>query len=184
MSEGKLTNFTLNEFEKILPRILNNSFETEPWTRLDIEIDGKTIDKQCVSEIFIGEEVRYNMSRHLIKVNGKQEEQKGSGILITTGAGSTGWYESALRYRKTKEEPFSKDKKEARFVLTEPFSGRLSKSKMAQGSFKGKENIEIISLSDSQAVLSIDSLEIIKLREGSKIKIKFGEDLKVIKSKK
>ncbi len=182
-SDGALMMVSSEELEKILPNILRDYFEIENWTRLKISIDNKEIDELAISEIFIGEERRFNMSRNIIKVNGKSEEQKSSGLIIATGVGSTGWYNSACRYLFQEGDIFSKSLKEARFLLTEPHNGRLSSLKMTNGSIGEDEEIEIISLSDSSAYISIDSLKLIKLREGAKIKISIGEPLRVIRPK-
>jgi len=182
-SEGALTSFTIKDLDKILPLILENRFEIEDWTRIEVNVNGNKIKEPAISEIFIGEEKRFNMSRHILSVNGKSEEQKGSGLLITTGVGSTGWYNSASRYLFPNGDAFAKRKKEARFILTEPYKGKLSPLTMTNGVVKEKEEVEIVSLSDSQAFLSIDSLKLIKLKEGAKIKINIGRPLKVIKLK-
>ena len=182
-SEGALTYVNTDELEEIVPFILEGNFETEEWTRLEIFLDGKKIEQLATSEVFIGEEKRFNMSRHIIKTNGKEEEQKGSGLLITTGVGSTGWYNSASRYLFPEGNNFSRQSKEARFILTEPYNGKLSKLKMINGKIKDNEEIEIISLSDAGAFLAIDSLALIPLKEGARIKVKIGRPLKVLKVK-
>lgn len=180
-SDGALTNFTISEFEDILPFLLDDKFKLVEWQRLEIEIDGKKIDSLSVSEVFLGETKRFNMSRHILKVHGTEEEQKGSGILIVTGVGSTGWYNSACRYLFPRGKPFPKSEGEARFLLTEPHNGKFSKNELIHGSIKGDEVLEFISLNDSQGVLSIDSLKKIKTKEGACVKIKLGKELRVIR---
>lgn len=180
-SVGAMTYFNVDSFEFFLPSLLNDDFEIEEWPRIEIEVDGKMIETLCVSEIFIGESDRVNMSRHILKLNGNEEEQKGSGIVVTTGTGSTGWYDSACRYIFSEGNKFGKTSKELRFVLTEPFNGKYSKYNMLNGVVKDGENLEIVSLSDSDAVLSIDSLKVLKLKEGSKVRLKIGKALSVIK---
>lgn len=182
-SEGALTSIKANEFKEYYNILLEGSFKIEEWTRLKVEIDDKEINELAISEIFIGEEKRFNMSRHIIKFNGGVEEQKGSGLLIATGTGSSGWYNSASRYLFPDGNSFLKTLREARFILTEPYKGRLSPLKLINGCIKENEEIEIISLSDSSPFLSIDSLKLIKLREGARIKIKIGKPLRVIKLK-
>ncbi|MEK6933919.1 MAG: hypothetical protein AABW75_03525 [Nanoarchaeota archaeon] len=182
-SEGALTNVSTGEFGKIYETLLRDNFEIKEWTRLKVEIDDKEINELAISEIFIGEKERFNMSRHIIKFNGGVEEQKGSGLLISTGAGSSGWYNSASRYLFPDGNSFPKTSREARFILTEPYRGRLSPLNLINGRIKENEEIEIISLSDSSPFISIDSLKLIKLREGARIKIRIGKPLRVIKLK-
>ncbi len=183
-SEGALTSMNTDELEAFLPLILEKKFNIEKWTRLKISIDGKEIDDPAISEIYIGEERRFNMSRHVIKLNGATEEQKGSGLIITTGTGSTGWYNSASRYLFPNGNQFNKNADEARFILAEPYKGRLSSLMNIHGEIKDSQEIEVISLSDTQAFLSIDSLKLIKLREGAKIKVRIGKPLAVVRLNK
>ncbi len=180
-SLGALTSMNTNEFETFLPEILNDKFRTEDWTRLKVTVDGKAGEYLAISEIFIGEERRISMSRHILNFKGKSEEQKGSGIIVSTGAGSSGWYDSAARFLFEGGNRFSKTENGARFILTEPFNGRLSNLRILHGNIGSGEKIEITSLSDSQAILSIDCLEFIKIREGAKIEIEIDRPLKVVR---
>jgi len=179
LSEGALTSVTAEGFEKYFSDLLEEDFKIEKWTRLNIYVNGEELEFPAVSEVFIGESQRLLMSRHRLSYSGKSEEQKGSGILITTGVGSTGWYSSACRYLFPKGNSFQKNRNEARFILTEPYRGKLLKYKFLRGKISKNEELKIQSLSDSQGILSIDSLEDIKLKEGSIIIIKTGPPLKV-----
>ncbi len=121
------------------------------------------------------------MSRHILKLGEEQEEQKGSGIVVATGVGSTGWYNSACRYLFSDGDFFQKTSKEFRYILTEPFNGKHSKYRLLHGSVKEGEELEILSLSDSEAIISIDSLKVLKLKEGARIRLRIGKSLRVIK---
>ena len=179
-SEGALNSITSNEIESVIPKILDDDFKIETWTRLETSVEDITISTLAVSEIYIGEESRYTMSRHQLIHNNDVEEQKGSGLLISTGAGSTGWFDSAIRDLHPNGKVISRDAKEVQFLLTEPHKGKFSIYKMTHGIIKENDVFEIISLNDSDGVLLIDSLEKIKIKEGSKIKIKLGEKLRVV----
>lgn len=84
----------------------------------------------------------------------ENEAQKSSGIIIATGAGSTAWYGSVVK------ESFNPEMKELRFVVREPYKGKLGanqklyiKSKMTSGivavdsiietPFSNEEEIEV-----------------------------------------
>jgi len=182
-SEGALTSLSSDTLENYIPLIISDGFEMEEWARLKASIDGKGINELSVSEIFIGEEKRYNISRHIITKDGKSEEQKGSGLLIVTGAGSTGWYDSACRYLFSEGNKFPKNLSEARYILTEPYNGKLSSLTSIHGSIKEGEEIEVTSLSDDKAFLSVDCLHFFPLREGAKVKIKLDTPLRVVRLK-
>jgi|SRR3989344_4322305 len=179
-SEGALTSVAINEIDGA-EKIINNKFSIERWPRLQVSVNNKEIDTLCIADIFIGEQQRYMMSRMIITHKGKSIEQKGSGLIIATGAGSSGWYHSASRYLMQNKSEFKKTAAEARFIFTEPYDGKLMSAQDLHGIIKDNETLDVTSLCDSQAVISIDSLKIIPLPEGSKINIKFGSPLKVVK---
>ena len=160
-----------------------NSKEIEEWPRLEVEIDGKKADSEAISEVYIGEESRLSMSRHILCYKGEKEMQKSSGLVACTGAGSMGWYSSASRYILGEDKIFERTKKEARFVLCEPHDKDYKVYKILDGSIQGDEVLEVQALNDSRGVVAIDSHRIIKLKEGSIVKIRLGRPLKVIKAR-
>jgi hypothetical protein len=180
-SEGALTSLNIEEFEKILPLILNDELKLEEWTRLEAYIDGKRVLEQSIAEIFIGEKKRFQMSRHVLNINDNSEEQKGSGLLVTTGSGSTGWYNSASRYMFPEGNHFKRTEKEARFILAEPYRGKLTNPKIPHGTITGNQKIELTILSDDEPVLVIDAHKVVNLREGAKVTVKLGKPLKVVR---
>ncbi|HVY01731.1 MAG TPA: hypothetical protein VHA12_03130 [Candidatus Nanoarchaeia archaeon] len=182
-SVGALCSVKSPDIRGVVNEILEEKFNVESWTRTKIVVDGVEVWPHSTSDVFIGEEKRYVMSRHIIHKEGISEEQKGSGLIISTGAGSTGWYCSASRYLKLDKHNFTATDKEIWFLLAEPYEWTGHNYKLKTGKIKNKETLEVTSLSDSQAVLSIDSLVVVKLREGAKVKIQIGEPLKIIKIK-
>lgn len=180
-SEGALTSVQVEELEKIFKGTIEKEIVIEKWPRLVVTIDRKPVEILAIADIFIGEEKRHSMSRHHITINNQSEEQKGSGLLIATGAGSGGWYTSASRYLFPEGGIFSKTMQEARFILTEPYRGRLSNYNLIQGVLQEGKTLEVTTLSDSSPILAVDSLELIKLREGAVIRITLGKSLKVVK---
>lgn len=119
-STGALCAVTANSIERVAKSIQNEKFRIENWTRLQATIDGKLITP-ATSEYFFGEKLRKDMSRHILIYRGKEYEQKSSGIIIATGAGSTGWYDSANRFSWPGGDRFDKTEQKAAFIVTEPY---------------------------------------------------------------
>lgn len=182
-SVGALCSVTSADIPQIVDDLLEEKFKVEKWTRTRISLDGKAIWPDSVSDVFIGEEKRYTMSRHLISKENIAEEQRGSGLILCTGAGSTGWYLSASKYLQLKKHKFEATDEEIWFLLTEPYEYSGLKYNLNTGSIKKGEHLDITSLSDSQAIISIDSLIITKIREGAKIKVEIGAPLNTVKLK-
>jgi hypothetical protein len=91
--------------------LLVDDFYLEEWTR----IEGKLGDKKltALNEIYVGVEHSVGMARYEITHNGKTEFQKSSGVVITTGTGSTGWY----THVPGSDNKFSRDAKELRYIV-------------------------------------------------------------------
>ncbi|MBI3297843.1 MAG: NAD(+)/NADH kinase [Elusimicrobia bacterium] len=117
------------------------------WPRLEVRVGGRFAGL-ATSELFIGERQRKHMSRHVLRVGELEEEHKSSGLLVSTPAGSTGWYG---HYGK----PFTAD---ARWVLTEPFprGGRL---RLGRGVLTKDRTLKVRSLNDAEGIVAVDSLE-------------------------
>ena len=75
----------------------------------------------------------------MLVIGGKKEEQKSSGILIATPAGSYAWAKSA----GGKTLPLTAKKIE--YVVREPYIGRLTKPKMTNGILGSSQSITLIS---------------------------------------
>lgn len=77
--------------KNLAQKLATKNFEVEDWTRIAVVLDGKSIGEHAINEVFLGEKLRTNMSRYVIG----ETEYKSSGLLVVTGAGSTGWGHSA-----------------------------------------------------------------------------------------
>lgn len=178
-SDGALITFTTKDLEKLAESIENDRFGVEEWTRLKLILNGKRLPSLSVSEIFIGEESRSSMSRYRISYGKHSEVQKCSGLLVSTGAGSTGWYDASCRYLFKNGNSFPKTCKAFNFLATEPYHGRLSHASFLHGTIQSGEFI-VNSLNDSKGILMLDAIEKHDFQEGSVARIRRGTALKVL----
>lgn len=99
-----------------------DDFIIEQWSRIECEIDypdgHRTSTGLCTSEITARSRFHDYISRYWIALDGEEyEEQKCSGLLLATGAGSTGWYQNC---RPGKDDSvFAKDADYFRAVARE-----------------------------------------------------------------
>ena len=122
------------------------------------------------------------MSRHTLRHQDREEEQKCSGLLVATGAGSSGWYDSACRYLHPGGDRFAKTEKNGKFLATEPYHGKLNGSDMLEGRLEDGEVLEIISSNDACGAITVDSIESYEFSRGMKAEVKIsGTPLRVIK---
>jgi NAD kinase len=116
-SKGKLLAGSVADFELQLDRFWKDELAVEPWVRLDTYLDNVLIGRAS-NQVFIGADDPEIMSRYVIELpDARREEQKSSGVLITTGAGSTGWYRSA---RNSIAFDFPRNEQAAEFYVREP----------------------------------------------------------------
>jgi NAD kinase len=172
-SVGALTPFLPEHTDTLLARLEADEYEIEEWTRLAAQVNGHAIEyATCI--YFIGEAERQFMSRHILEVQGQREEQKGAGLLVVTGAGSTGWYDSACRYQFPDGNAFPPTAPFARFLLTEPYRGRLSGHDLRHGELRPGEELHVHSLNDDRGLIGSDSIEVYPANRGTHILIRLA----------
>lgn len=114
-SAGALLQFDTDRFiENLRSAGPSPRLGTEEWTRVEGMIeypDGrKTKIGPATSEISIRNSFPDAISRYLVRMNDEAwEEQKSSGLLLTTGTGSTGWFRNALPDRLQEGAPFPRN---------------------------------------------------------------------------
>lgn len=175
-SVGCLTRWSVNSLSnarRLAHIIRSKSYSVEEWTRLGATINGEPIPL-ATSEYFFGERHRNKMSRHILEFDGKSYEQKCSGIIVSTGAGSTGWYNSAHVYYMG----FDPTEHKASFVITEPYNTNDPASN--SGTIKEGQNIILRSLNDDEGLVSVDSWDELKFCRGSVAEIYLDKPLNVL----
>lgn len=181
LSEGSLTGFTPKTLSAASGRILEGRFRVEEWTRLQVTLNGKKLDELALSEVFLGEASRCQMSRYRITAGGWSELQKCSGLLAATGAGSSGWYNAACRVLFARGDRFPKTRKCFRFLATEPYYGRLAKSSFLSGTIGKGKKLKVRSMNDSRGVVVIDTQLEHLFPEGSEAVVTLGAPLRVLR---
>ncbi len=158
-SVGALLQFDAPSFlERFDPTRTRHTFHTEEWSRIDCELiypDGRrTHTGPCTSEISVRNSFPDTMSRYLLRRNEEEwEEQKSSGLLLATGAGSTGWYRNCLPEALRREAVFPKVEPSFRIVAREPGYNKNYRYRTAS---MGREDVlELVS--EMEGEISIDA---------------------------
>lgn len=182
-SEGALVQYTSEELMEILSALTRGDFEISEWTRLDGEVDGRPMPR-IMCEYFLGERDRMEMSRYTVRHRSSVEEQKGSGLVISTGAGSTGWYDSEIADYLGRSDVFPRTRSEARLFVTAPFRGRLTDPKLRHQALLPGESLSIASFNDADGIVGCDALERIPFPRGALARIQLSEHpLKVLRAR-
>lgn len=122
------------------------------------------------NDFFIGRRSHVS-ARYRIKLGTRSEEQSSSGILISTGAGSTGWLSSVFNMASGVAglsgapagalSPVRMEWEDPRlaYVVREPFISRSSRAGIVAGILGAGEDIVVESMMGSEGVIFSDGIE-------------------------
>jgi NAD kinase len=173
-SVGALLPCTIEQLPDTLQRLERGDYRVEPWTKISLRVDG--VERgSAINDIVLGKRDFRLTSRHELDYRGEKVTQRSSGILISTGVGSTGWYASAGRYLGDHDRSFPKTARFARFELREPsvtcseVNGKriTHLPKLVEGTLEEGETLRITSLNDDEGLASRDSLDSIPFPRGA-----------------
>lgn len=92
--DGQLLPFVTKDLEKIIPEVFRRSRPTKSVTMAKASLNnGQTL--YAVNDIFIGPK-SHGSARYTITHDGNAERQSSSGVIVSTGLGSTGWFSSLV----------------------------------------------------------------------------------------
>ncbi len=176
--DGILIPFTMQQAKQVMEQTLSNALPRRAVTMARAQLDdGQKLD--AVNDLFIGI-LGHASARYQLGFNKQHEEQSSSGIIVSTGAGSTGWYSSimvgayGMAQGKTKGQAirsvFAIDSKELRFSVREPFISRTSQANLIHGIVLGKQKLEIVSRMPQKGIIFSDGMESDFLRFDSGMK--------------
>ncbi len=166
--DGILLYYNKNNFMMAVKNVINNTFSPKYITLAEAKMDnGQSL--LAFNDFFIGIK-SHSSSKYKIKYNGIEENQSSSGIIVSTGAGSTGWLSSCfnmtngfLDFFKPEVDisfkPIPKDAKELMFVVREPFVSRTSSAEIVIGKIYENEVLSIESNMPENGVIFSDGTQ-------------------------
>jgi NAD kinase len=167
--DGVLLPFNVGSAPLAVKQILKG----ETHSRLITMAEAKLNDGQSLlafNDLFIG--VRSHVSaRYLIQANGKEEHHSSSGILVATGAGSTGWLSSMFNMAngmlnefanaepKIQKPQLTWDTDKLIFVVREPFISKTSGAQIVCGAITAASPLILKSEMPEGGVIFSDGVE-------------------------
>jgi NAD kinase len=127
----------------------------------------------AVNDLFVGARTHVS-ARYRLHHDGREEEQSSSGLIVSTGAGSTGWHRSILTgaagvvraYADSEQVRAVKDRYripwDARvlvFSVREPFISKTSGAEIVHGRIGAGRPLEIVSRMPQNGVIFGDGVE-------------------------
>ncbi len=169
--EGYFLGANAKSFPHVLKKIVNKDVGLNHLSTLEARVNGKKIPLVALNEFFIGASKAYRTSRYIIKVKGKQEVHRSSGVIAATPLGVHAWVSSALGMNiRIPEEAFM-------YVVREPYERRVfSDYHLKRGVLLRGEKLCVVSKMEDGVIVA-DSL-------GMEFPLKFNDKVEVILSSK
>lgn len=92
--DGQLLPFKTKDLAKVMPEVFRKARRTRAVTMAQATLNnGQSLC--AVNDLFIGPR-SHGSARYRLQSGGEEERQSSSGIIVSTGLGSTGWFKSLL----------------------------------------------------------------------------------------
>ncbi|HGF6560076.1 sugar kinase [Providencia sp. PROV188] len=163
--DGKLLPFEIGQLSDVVTRTLTGKVNQKSVTFAQATTnDGQTL--LAVNDLFIGPK-SHTSARYRVKWQGQQEFQSSSGIIVSTGLGSTGWFQSIIAGAQaiagTHSHPLSQgfgwDEKRLQFSVREPFRSRMTGTELVFGTIEQTTPLQLESLMPENGVIFSDGIE-------------------------
>jgi NAD kinase len=154
-----------------VPVVLDGVFNGRGRIRAVTLAEARLSDGQrllAFNDLFLGAQTHVS-ARYRIRWNKAEEPQSSSGVLVSTGAGSTGWMSSVFNMATgvaaltggLAMRPIRLDWEDRRllFVVREPFASRHSEARLISGLIDPAKKLELESLMPSGGVIFSDGIE-------------------------
>ena len=165
--DGILLPFEAGQAEAVLAKTVAGNHAAKMITMAQ----AITKDGQCmlaVNDLFIGQRTHVS-ARYDITWNRRTEHQSSSGIIVSTGLGSIGWYRSVITQaagiahaflgKEFSASRLSWEDDRLTFVVREPFPSRSTRTDIVFGEIAGKDDFRILSQMSGNGVIFSDGIE-------------------------
>lgn len=184
--DGVLLPYHRNNFMPAVLNIIHNSFTPKTITMAQAKLDnGQSL--LAFNDFFIGID-SHASAKYKIKYKDQEETQSSSGIVISTGAGSTGWLSSFFNMTNGFLDlfapkidipftPIAHNADELMFVVREPFVSRTSSANIVVGKIIGNEVLSIESNMAQHGIIFSDGIQndFIEFNAGRTVEISIAE---------
>lgn len=182
--DGMLLPFETGEIGRILLQVIGGNHQVKEITMAQ----AKTRDGQimlAVNDLFVGQKTHVS-ARYDITWNQRTEYQSSSGVIISTGLGSTGWYRSVMTQAagiagafgrgNFKCEEVGWDENKLIFVIREPFPSCSTQTEIIYGKLMKTDTFKILSKMPGNGVVFSDGIEsdAIEFNAGTEITIQIA----------
>lgn len=175
--DGILLPFVPQDLQKVVAEVMagRRSFKSVSMARATLS-DGQVL--HAVNDLFIGRRT-HTSALYEIEAGGRVERHSSSGLIVSTGLGSTAWFKSIVTgsvaiagayARQSSAAPYEAqpwDSDELQFAVREPFPSRTSQASLVLGKLGGGDRLRLRSLMPENGVIFSDGVEVDRLNFNS-----------------
>lgn len=182
--DGVLLPFRVKELRTLVLEVLRGQRQVREVSLAKVQLnDGQSL--YGVNDLFIGRRTHVS-ARYQLELEGQQEQQSSSGIIVSTGLGSTGWLKSVLagaagivsRAAQLQNAEAGQraaaqrgtglvnagrglawDHPDLYFTVREPFPSRTTSAELVFGRINSRQPLRIISQMPEDGVIFSDGVE-------------------------
>lgn len=167
--DGILLPFAPRDLAKLLPEVASDKRGSQAVTMAEARLgDGQML--YAVNDLFVGARTHVSAIYELA-TGGTKERQSSSGLIVSTGLGSTAWFKSIVTGSLAIAGSFGQppllsgyealpwDAAELRFAVREPFPSRHSQTSLVCGRLAPADTLRIRSLMPENGVIFSDGIE-------------------------
>ncbi len=161
--DGILLPFDIAHAGAVVQKTLSG---TQKWRQVTLALarvnDGQKL--LAFNDFYVGSRTHVS-SRYSIRLRKQSERHSSSGVIISTGAGSTGWLSSCFNmaagilHAPRPEMRLDWAADQLVFVVREPFLSRTSQVELVTGAVQGGETLELESLMPTGGCIFSDGME-------------------------
>lgn len=187
--DGVLLPFKVEDLDAIAIEVMSGQRSSKEITMAKASLsDGQAL--LAVNDLFIGPE-RHTSARYTLKINGASESQSSSGVIISTGLGSTGWFRSILtgamavshNLGSNNSLPelmngYAWDSNDLFYSVREPFPSNATGTELVFGQITQQSEFTITSAMSHEGVIFSDGLldDAISFNSGISAKVTTAEE--------
>lgn len=168
--EGVLLPFTIPDLDLVIPEIFAGKRPINEVTMAQAVLNtGETL---CgVNDLFIGPRT-HTSARYTIRIGDREETHSSSGIIVSTGLGSTGWLRSILTgatgiasslcghsLQINEKKSFAWDSQYLYFSVREPWPSTTSAAEITFGKVTASKPLVLVSNMPENGVIFSDGIE-------------------------
>jgi len=168
--DGVLLPFHVPDLKMVIQDVFKSKRQVKEISMAKVELnDGQRM--YGVNDLFIGQKTHVS-SKYKIALNKQQENQSSSGIIVSTGLGSTGWLKSILtgatniatsisnnKVIENQSEKMAWDSDYLYFSVREPFPSKTTKTDLVFGKITKEYPLKVLSQMSENGVIFSDGIE-------------------------